>query len=69
MLSDVARAVPGVAHLEVDAEQHLDLVRRVGITRTPTTLILDRHGSEILRATGAPRKDEVLNALASALDA
>ena len=28
--ADVAGLVPGVAHVEVDAEQHLDLVRRLG---------------------------------------
>ena len=69
VLSDIARAVPGVMHLEVDAEQHLELVRRVGVVRTPTTLILDRHGGEVLRAAGAPDKDEVLKALAVALEA
>src|SRR5688500_14945544 len=36
ILHDVAEQVPGVAHVEIDAEHHLALVRRVGITRTPT---------------------------------
>ncbi len=36
--------VPGVAHVEVDAEQHLDLVRRLGVESTPTTLVLDAGG-------------------------
>src|SRR5437868_9420169 len=31
VLSDVATAVPGVKHVEVDAESHLDLVRRLNI--------------------------------------
>ena len=53
----------GVAHVEVDAEQHLDLVRRLGITRTPTTLVLDGQGAEIARATGAPTRDQVRSAL------
>ena len=64
VLADVAGAVPGVAHVEVDAEQHLDLVRRVGITRTPTTLVLDRAGHEVTRAAGAPTRQQVLTALA-----
>lgn len=64
-LSEVAAAVPGVEHLEVDAEHHLDLVRRLDILRTPTTLVLDAVGSEITRAAGAPRKEQVLSALAS----
>ncbi len=64
ILTEVAEVVPGVTHLEVDAEQHLDLVRRVGVLRTPTTLILDAHGAEVTRAAGAPRKEQVLSALA-----
>jgi len=64
VLADVAAAVPGVRHVEIDAEQHLDLVRRVGVTRTPTTLVLDSSGHEVTRAAGAPRKEQVLAALA-----
>ena len=63
VLADVADAVPGVAHVEIDAEAHLDLVRRLGIVRTPTTLVLDAAGREITRATGAPRPAQVLAAL------
>lgn len=67
VLSDVAGAVPGVAHLEVDAEGHLDLVRALGVLRTPTTLVLDAHGREITRAAGAPRPAQVLAALEGSL--
>jgi thiol-disulfide isomerase/thioredoxin len=66
ILIDVAALVPGVTHIEVDAEQHLDLVRRLGVMRTPTTLILDPRGSEVSRAAGAPVKDQVLAALGAA---
>jgi thiol-disulfide isomerase/thioredoxin len=62
-LADVAGAVPGVSHVEVDAESHLDLVRRLGILRTPTTLVLDGEGREVTRASGAPRAGQVLAAL------
>ena len=67
VLTDVAGTVPGVTHVEVDAEHHLELVRRLGITRTPTTLILDHGGREVSRASGAPVKDAVLTTLARAL--
>lgn len=60
VLEDVSGSTPGVAHLEVDAEQHLALVRRLGILRTPTTLILDGQGRELGRATGVPTKPGVL---------
>ncbi|MCU1376935.1 MAG: putative thioredoxin [Actinomycetia bacterium] len=64
-LSEVATVVPGVEHLEVDAEHHLELVRTVGILRTPTTIVLDAAGREVTRAAGAPRKEQVLAALGS----
>jgi hypothetical protein len=67
VLSDIAAIVPGVEHVEVDAEDNLELVRRVGVLRTPTTLVLDRHGQEVTRATGALRKEQVLVALAKAV--
>ena len=66
VLGDVAAVVPGVVHVEVDAEQHLDAVRRLGVLRTPTTLVLDAEGREVTRAVGAPRKEQVLAALAQA---
>ena len=55
------------ADVLVDAEQHLDLVRRLGITKTPTTLVLDAAGRETSRASGPPRKPEVLAALGNAV--
>ncbi|WP_210503004.1 thioredoxin family protein [Nocardioides xinjiangensis] len=64
VLEDVSRLVPGVTHVEVDAEQHLDATRAFGILRTPTTLVLDGSGAEVTRATGAPTRDQVLTALA-----
>jgi thiol-disulfide isomerase/thioredoxin len=64
VLADVAGIVPGVRHIEVDAEHHLDLVRRLGILRTPTTLVLDPHGREVSRAAGAPTKQAVIASLA-----
>ncbi|CAA9347281.1 MAG: Thioredoxin [uncultured Nocardioidaceae bacterium] len=67
VLSDVAGVVPGVVHVEVDAEHHLELVRRLHVVRTPTTLILDEHGREVSRATGALRKEQVLAALGQAV--
>lgn len=67
VLSEVAGLVPGVAHVEVDAEQHLELVRRLDVRSTPTTLVLDAAGSEVLRATGQPRKADVLAALGQAV--
>ena len=35
--------------------------------RTPTTLVLDEHGHEVTRATGAPTKQQVMTALGQAV--
>ncbi len=67
VLGDVSSSLPGVVHLEVDAEHHLDVVRRLGILRTPTTLVLDEHGHEVTRAAGAPTRQQVLAALGQAV--
>ncbi|MFI6827733.1 TlpA family protein disulfide reductase [Kribbella sp. NPDC050241] len=67
-LAEVEGMVDGVRHVELDAESHLDLVRRLDILRTPTTLVLDRSGVVVKRASGAPRKPDVIAALATALD-
>lgn len=64
ILADVAAVVPGVTHVEVDAEHHLEAVRALGVLRTPTTLVLDARGAEVARAAGAPRKEQVLSTLA-----
>ncbi|MGB7981004.1 MAG: thioredoxin family protein [Candidatus Nanopelagicales bacterium] len=67
VLADVAAMVPGVVHIEVDAESHLELVRQLDVTRTPTVLVLDRTGRIRSRATGAPRKADVIAALGHVL--
>lgn len=63
VLADVASRLDGVAHLEVDAEHHLEVVRRLGVMRTPTTIVLDAAGREVTRAAGAPTRAQVLQAL------
>lgn len=63
-LTEVAELVPGVVHVEIDAEHHLELVRALGVQRTPTTLLLDTKGVEVTRAAGAPTKDQVLDGIA-----
>ena len=64
VLGEVVGLVPGVTHVEVDAEQHLEVVRTLRVLRTPTTLILDADGREVSRAAGLPQRDQVLAVLA-----
>ena len=63
ILAEVAGMTDGVAYLEIDAESRLDLVRRLGIRRTPTVLVLGPDGRIAKRATGQPRKADVIAAL------
>lgn len=67
VLGEVAGLVPGVTHVEIDAEEHLDLVRRLDILKTPTVLVLDADGRIVRRATGQPRKADVIAALGEAV--
>jgi thiol-disulfide isomerase/thioredoxin len=63
ILAEVAGDVDGVAHVEVDAEARLDLVRRLSVRRTPTTFVLGRDGQVTHRVNGQPRKADVVAAL------
>lgn len=65
ILQDVAETIPGVAHVEIDAETNLDLTRDLGIRRTPTVLILDESGAIRKRAVGQPRKPDLVAAVAA----
>ena len=69
VLSDVAASVAGVTTIDIDAEAHLQLVRDLGIMRTPTVLVLDASGAVTTRASGLPRRDQVLSAVDRALAA
>ncbi|MFC3571913.1 thioredoxin family protein [Streptomyces yaanensis] len=66
-LAEVAGMVPGVSHVEIDAEQRLELVRELDILKTPTVLVLDADGRIVRRATGQPRKADVIAALGEAV--
>ena len=65
LIKDVVKDQSDIAYLEIDAESNLDLVRKVDIKSTPTTLFLDKAGFEIARATGAPKRDQLIKVVAS----
>jgi thiol-disulfide isomerase/thioredoxin len=44
ILEEVTVMVPGVSHVEIDAEENLDLVRALDVRRTPTVLFLGPAG-------------------------
>ncbi|MCW2831548.1 MAG: thiol reductase thioredoxin, partial [Aeromicrobium sp.] len=63
LLTDVAAGTDGVETVEIDAESHLDLVRELDVRRTPTVLVLDARGTVTTRASGLPRREQVVDAL------
>ncbi|TQK43053.1 thiol-disulfide isomerase/thioredoxin [Streptomyces sp. SLBN-118] len=66
-LAEVAGMVDGVTHVEIDAEERLALVRELGILKTPTVLVLDADGRIVTRASGQPRRADVIAALGQAV--
>ena len=63
IVRDVVKDSKDVTYIEVDAESNLDLIRRVDIRSTPTTIFLDSKGFEIARAKGAPKRDQLVKAI------
>ncbi len=64
ILEEVTNSFPAICHIELDVVEHMDLVKTYGITRTPTTLIIDKAGTVHFKATGVPKKDELAAAVA-----
>ncbi len=65
LISDVTSTLSDISYIEIDAESNLELVRKVDIRSTPTTIFLDKAGFEIARATGAPKRDQLIKVIAS----
>jgi thiol-disulfide isomerase/thioredoxin len=63
VLDEVTNSFPAICHIELDVVEHMDLVKTYGITRTPTTLIIDKSGTVHFRATGVPKKTELTAAV------
>ncbi len=63
IVKDVVKDYKDIIYVEVDAESNLDLVRKVDIRATPTTIFLDSKGFEVARAKGAPKRDQLIKAI------
>jgi len=68
ILAQVADMADGVTHVEIDAAERMDLVRRLRINSTPTVLVLGSDGAIVKRAVGLPRKADVIAALGTAIE-
>jgi thiol-disulfide isomerase/thioredoxin len=65
LIEQMVQTMPDVAYAHIDAESHLELVRQLNILSTPTTLFLNRDGTEVGRAMGTPKRSQVLTAVAA----
>ena len=63
ILEEGTNSFPAICHIELDVVEHMDLVKTYGITRTPTTLIIDKAGTVHFKATGVPKKAELAAAV------
>lgn len=65
ILSSLSETEPGVVHVNLPAQDHMDLVRRFSVFRTPTVLLLNAHGAVHSRTSGPLARDRALAALAA----
>jgi len=68
LLADIAQSRDGVALIEIDAASRLDLTRRLNVLSTPTVLVLTPDGSIAQRASGQPRRADVVAAVSTVLN-
>lgn len=59
VLSTLTADDPGLAHVEIDVAERVDVARALGVLRTPTTVVFDAAGTELARVSGVPRTDEL----------
>jgi thioredoxin-related protein len=65
---DAARLVPGLHVTERDVAMHPDDAEDLGIRSTPTIIVRRDDGAEVFRSPGVPTRDQLLVAVARALD-
>ena len=65
LLEDIVKTMPDVRYAHIDAESHLELVRKLDIRSTPTTLFLNGAGVEVGRAMGTPKRAQVQAAISA----
>lgn len=66
VLRGLAEREDGVVHQELDVEEHLDLVRELGVLKTPTVLVLDATGAQAARSSGGMSPAQARQALDAA---
>lgn len=64
VLAELSAAQPGVVHVDLQSEDHMGLVRRFSVFRTPTVLLLNPDGAVHSRTSGPLTPARALAALA-----
>ena len=67
LLAELASERDGVAFVEVDAADRMDLTRRLRVMSTPTVLVLGADGTIERRSSGQQRKSDLLAAVGAVL--
>jgi thiol-disulfide isomerase/thioredoxin len=67
LLTEMAGERPGVAMVEIDAAERMDLTRRLRVFSTPTVLVLRPDGTIAARSAGMPEKAALAESLGSVL--
>ena len=67
LLAEVAGERPGVAFVEIDAADRMDLTRRLRVMATPTVLVLGPDGVIERRSSGQQRQSDLLAAVGAVL--
>jgi multisubunit Na+/H+ antiporter MnhE subunit len=62
-LGHIAHTTPGVAHIEIDVVDEPDLIKTLGITQTPTTLVVAASGDIVAWIRGAAAEASVRQAI------
>jgi thiol-disulfide isomerase/thioredoxin len=63
VLGGLTRSGSDVGHRELLVDDHLDLVRSLGVLRTPTVLVVDGGGREVARMSGVVSDTQARQAL------
>jgi thiol-disulfide isomerase/thioredoxin len=63
VLSPLAERTEGLRHVELDVTDQPEVAQALGVLRTPTTLAFSPAGKELLRVSGVPKAEAVLEAL------
>ena len=66
-LGHIAHTTPGVAHIDIDVVDEPELVKTLGISQTPTTLLVAASGDIVTWIRGAATEVSVRQAIDEAL--